>query len=462
MKTFRKIFFWAHLVAGLIAGISIGIMCFTGTVIAFEDEIVEWSERDARTVSVPADAAKISLADLQRKLREAQPEFRVAAVILQNDPKAAVTFSAGREGGYYVNPYTGEARQPASTKTHDFMHVMVDWHRFLGRSGDQRAIGKAINGACNLAFCFLAISGLYLWMPRSWSWRSVKAIAFFNWQFKGKARDFNWHNVIGLWSAPVLIVLTLTAVPISYRWGSNLVYQLVGEQPPQQQGPGGAAAASAFEIKRPSPEARPLTYDAVVAQVQEKFPRWETITLRSGGAQQRGPGSAAPGAAGANVSQGGPRPEGAAPAREGQAQSSNAPRAESRRPEAAAGAASANAGEPRGEGRRGEGGGQRAPQPLTVTIREPGSWPRTATTTLTLNPFTGEELKREGFGDFSAGRQLRTWTRFLHTGQALGWGGQFIAGLACLGGCFLVYTGFALSWRRFFGKKKAASAPAAT
>jgi uncharacterized iron-regulated membrane protein len=72
-------------------------------------------------------------------------------------------------------------------------------------------------------------------------------------------------------------------------------------------------------------------------------------------------------------------------------------------------------------------------------------------------------LKREGFADLSAGRQLRSWTRFLHTGQALGWGGQFIAGLACLGGCFLVYTGFALSWRRFFGKKKAdVPAPAAS
>ncbi|MES1168967.1 MAG: PepSY-associated TM helix domain-containing protein, partial [Oleiharenicola lentus] len=133
-----------------------------------------------------------------------------------------------------------------------------------------------------------------------------------------------------------------------------------------------------------------------------------------------------------------------------EARAQGASRPESRRPEGTATAG--------GEGRRGEGGGQRTLQPLTVTIREPGAWPRTATTTLTLNPFTGEELKREGFGDFSTGRQLRTWTRFLHTGQALGWGGQFIAGLACLGGCFLVYTGFALSWRRFFFKKQPGAA----
>lgn len=454
MKTFRSIFFWMHLVAGLIAGLSIFIMCFTGTVVAFEDEIVEWSERDARQVAVPEGAAPQSLADLQRQLREAKPDFRATAVTLQNDPAAAINFSAGREGGYYVNPYTGEARQPASTKVHDFMHTMIDWHRFLGREGQQRPIGKAINGACNLAFAFLALSGLYLWIPRTWSWRGVKAIALFNWSYAGKARDFNWHNVIGLWSAPVLIVLTLTAVPISYRWGSNLVYKIVGEEPPVQQGPGAPAAAPAFEITRPSPDARPLGYDVLVAQVQKDFPKWETISLRSGGAQQRGTAPGANAAGGANAPQAGQRPEAAAASREGQAPAANAPRAEGRRPEGAAATTTAPAGEARGEARRAEGGAARAPQPITVTVREPGQWPRTAATTLTLNPFTGEVLKREGFADLSAGRQLRSWTRFLHTGQALGWGGQFIAGLACLGGCFLVYTGFALSWRRFFGKKK--------
>ena len=109
-------------------------MCFTGTVIAFEEVIVEWAERDARTVTPPADdAVRLPLADLQRKLREAQPEFRAATVTLQNDPTAAINFSAGREGGFYVNPYTGEIRQPASTKVRDFMHTMTDWHRFLGR-----------------------------------------------------------------------------------------------------------------------------------------------------------------------------------------------------------------------------------------------------------------------------------------------------------------------------------------
>jgi uncharacterized iron-regulated membrane protein len=88
-------------------------------------------------------------------------------------------------------------------------------------------------------------------------------------------------------------------------------------------------------------------------------------------------------------------------------------------------------------------------------VKLPDAWPRTATTTAVMNPFTGELLSRETFADLTTGRQIRTWTRFLHTGEAVGWAGQLIAGLASLGGCFLVYTGFALAWRRFFSKSPA-------
>ncbi len=174
MSALRSVLFWLHLATGLIAGLFIGIMCFTGTILAFENEIVAWAERDARQVGVPANlpskamakegATRLPLADLQRKLRDAQPEFRSTSITLLNSPTAAVAFTAGRDETVYVNPYTGEIRAPASTKVHDFMHLMTDWHRFLGREGTQRPAGKLINGICNLAFCVLALTGLYLWI----------------------------------------------------------------------------------------------------------------------------------------------------------------------------------------------------------------------------------------------------------------------------------------------------------
>lgn len=435
MKRLRPIIFWMHLLAGIIAGTAIGIMCFTGASIGFEKQLVAWAERDARQVAVPAaDAPRLPLRTLLENARTAKPDARPSAITISADPAAAVTLAYGRDGAVYANPYTGEIRTPASTRMHDFMNLMEDWHRVLALSGDNRPIGKAINGACNLAFFVLAVSGLYLWWPRSWSWRGFKAIAVVNFSSAGKARDFNWHNAIGLWTAPILIVLTLTAVPISYRWGGTLIYQLAGEEPPAAApggpSPGGAPATPIVELKRPTPDARPLSQDALIALVQKQFPLWEQITLRTGGNQR-----------------GGGRPAGeGAPAQRSEA-----------RPAAASSIENPNS---KIENPPAAGGERRTPQPVTLTVKVPGTWPRTATTTLTLNPFTGEALKTEGFADLSTARQIRTWTRFLHTGEALGPIGQLIATLACLGGCVLVYTGFALAWRRFFFKSK--PAPAAT
>ena len=85
---------------------------------------------------------------------------------------------------------------------------MIEWHRYIAQSGDARPRGKMITGACNVGFLFLAVSGIYLWWPRSWTGTALRNVITFKRGLSGKARDWNWHNVIGFWSAPVLIVLT--------------------------------------------------------------------------------------------------------------------------------------------------------------------------------------------------------------------------------------------------------------
>jgi len=69
--------------------------------------------------------------------------------------------------------------------------------------------------------------------------------------------------------------------------------------------------------------------------------------------------------------------------------------------------------------------------------------------TLTIDPSTGAVQKWEDFSSQTPGRQLRTFLRFAHTGEIGGAIGQTIAGLASLAGAVLVYTGLALSLRRF-------------
>ena len=422
---FRKILFWLHLIAGIVAGIVILIMSVTGAAIAFEKDIVAKAEQEVRKVVAPAPgAARLELDELLSRAKEKAFGARPSAVTVFADPQAAVSMSFGRTNAFYANPYTGELSEQGAKGTRAFMHFMTDWHRWLGQHGDGRAVGKAMTGACNVAFLFLAVSGIYLWWPRKWSWTALKGIVLFNAKLSGKARDWNWHNVIGIWSAPVLVILTATAMVISYKWASDLVYTVTGNTPPAAAGPGGMSGAT-VEVPQPAPGTKPLSHEALVAAVGKEVPNWEQISIRFSG----GPGQD-------QGQRGGERrPEGA-------------PRAER----------TERSGEARGERREG-GEGRSAPQPVSVSVREINGWPLFASITLSVDPFTGAVLKKESYADYNTGRKVRTWMRFLHTGEALGIFGKLIAALASLGGAVLVWTGFALGIRRFIAWRRK---PAAT
>jgi len=424
---FRKIIFWLHLIAGVVAGVVIFIMSATGVALAFEKEIVAWAERDVRRVTPPTpDARPLGLEVLHAKLREQRPGERPTVITLEADPNLAVAAGYGRTNAFYLDPYSGAIREQGAQKTRAFLQTMIAWHRFLGAGEERRAIGKAITGACNVAFLFLAVSGLYLWWPRQWTKRVLGAVGLMSFKLSGKARDFNWHNVVGLWCAPVLIVLTATAMPISYRWAGDLIYKMTGTTPPPQGGGPGGASATTVEVPTPPPGSKPLGLEAMFAVAQKEFPQWQQISYRAAGGR---------GASGGRPAE---RVTNASNTNAAVTMTTNAPTAKPER------------GERRGDGQR-EGRG--LAQPVTLSIKTQNQWPLFATTQITLDPYTGNILQRERFGDQNLGRQVRSWTRFLHTGEALGVVGKALAALASVGALLLVWTGLALTWRRFFSRQ---------
>lgn len=69
--------------------------------------------------------------------------------------------------------------------------------------------------------------------------------------------------------------------------------------------------------------------------------------------------------------------------------------------------------------------------------------------TVFLNTLNGEIVAERGFDDNSTYRKIRSYIRFLHTGEMYGLIGQTLAGVASLLACLLVYTGIAMSLRRW-------------
>ena len=69
--------------------------------------------------------------------------------------------------------------------------------------------------------------------------------------------------------------------------------------------------------------------------------------------------------------------------------------------------------------------------------------------TITYDRETGDVASVKGPNEMATPTQaLRRYIRFLHTGEVYGFIGQTLAGIASLACLFLVWTGFALAWRR--------------
>lgn len=67
---------------------------------------------------------------------------------------------------------------------------------------------------------------------------------------------------------------------------------------------------------------------------------------------------------------------------------------------------------------------------------------------LTLDAATGDVQSWAPFSSQTPGQRLRSWIRFLHTGEALGIVGQTIAAIVSATSVIMVWTGLALAWRR--------------
>jgi uncharacterized iron-regulated membrane protein len=163
------------------------------------------------------------------------------------------------------------------------MRTVTELHRYLAAAGDSRPLGKGVTGAANLAFLFILISGLYLWVPRVLDRVRLKNVLWFRRGLSPKARDFNWHNVFGFWMWAPLVLIVASAVPMSYIWANELVFRLAGSEPPPRPASEGQRPA----MLQSAPEAPPALatqdlsgLDRVFARASTEYPAWQSISLR--------------------------------------------------------------------------------------------------------------------------------------------------------------------------------------
>ncbi len=373
----RKAIFWIHLAVGVTAAIVILMLAVTGVILTYEAQLNEWALGEYRADPPAPGLAPLGLDGLIARVNGEQPAHLVTSVALRRDPRAPAIVELDDGAVVHVDRFTGEGLGDGSTRTRRFLESVLYWHRWFALEGEYRIIGRTFVAIANLGFLFLLVSGIYLWWPSSGSRAAWRQVLWFRRGLGGRSRDFNWHSVIGFWSAVPLAVIIFSGVTISYQWAADLVHRLAGDTPPFQQSPrpweadGRDAPSVAPDTMTPFVELQ-----ALVAKAGGETPGWRTLTIDL--------------------------------------------------PESIHDAV------------------------VVAVDRGTGRQP-SQSEDLLFDRATGELVERAGYPTFDRGFKIRRWLRFAHTGEVYGVIGQSIAGVVSLGVAVMVWTGLAMSWRRFCG-----------
>ncbi len=232
--SFRRFVFWVHLIIGVVAGIVILVMSATGVLLTYERQIVELAER-SYTLDHEADAQRLPADEYMRFASQTHGDEDHFFVRFVNRPGAAVPVWAGHHA-YLLNPYTGKTLRVGEGTVVEFLRWVTGLHRWLAVVGGKREVARAVTAYSNLLLFALIISGIYLWLPKIWRWQFVRwQIVMRSKPVSTKARDYNWHHVIGFWSFIPLSLIVLTATIFYFNWANSAIYGFYGEKPPVRE-----------------------------------------------------------------------------------------------------------------------------------------------------------------------------------------------------------------------------------
>jgi uncharacterized iron-regulated membrane protein len=257
--TLRKFIGDIHLWLGIASGLVLFVVCLTGTIYTFKDEITQFLNRDVYQVVPQAGQQPIPVDKLTAQISK-ETKSHVTAVTVPIDPQEAWTFAiqpiktkkepmgkprqdrkegegGERKGGghghnrgtsYLVNPYTGEIQGTTQHASTPFFLFMMQAHRWLLIEG---GVGKMIVGIATLIFLIMEISGLVLWAPAKWKqlkkwkmWKPGFTIKTSNW----KRFNHDLHNTLGFYSFILLTIMALTGLCWSFEWYRDGVSNLMG------------------------------------------------------------------------------------------------------------------------------------------------------------------------------------------------------------------------------------------
>ena len=235
-KIFRKIHLWLSVPFGLI----ITLVCFSGAMLVFENEVNEWFRRDLYYVETVKESP-LPMDKLLEKVATTLPDsVSVTGVSISSDPGRAyqVSLSKPRRASLYVDQYTGEVK--GKSERSGFFMFMFRMHRWLLDSmnpGNEGIFwGKMIVGVSTLLLVFVLISGIVIWWPRTRKAlkNSLKITATKGW----RRFWYDLHVAGGMYTLIFLLAMALTGLTWSFPWYRTAFYKVFGVEVQQRAAQG--------------------------------------------------------------------------------------------------------------------------------------------------------------------------------------------------------------------------------
>ncbi|TZF85755.1 PepSY domain-containing protein (plasmid) [Pedobacter sp. BS3] len=214
-STFGKIVAWIHLWPSLISAIILIVVCLTGTIVVYCDEIIDAANKDALYVP-EVKKERLPMTEILARFKEAYPKRRNPGyMIVYKDPARSLKFNSfDKEKGLrfvYMDPYTGKILKDDGTIY--FFYITAHIHASLLWHGT----GEWIIDIASVIFLIELITGLILWWPAKWTKTTREQSFKIKWNARFKRLNYDLHNVLGFYALSICLVLTVTGLIIAFK-----------------------------------------------------------------------------------------------------------------------------------------------------------------------------------------------------------------------------------------------------
>lgn len=196
------------------------VVCLSGTVFVYADEIMSLIHKPYATVPV-VGTKHLPVEKLRDTLHDRFPTYHVGNVVIFKDPHAAYKFLIfNKEEGIqtvFVNPYNAEIL--GCSKAHNFFYIVAHLHSELLLG----AVGAWIVKIATILFLVILITGFLLWKPKKLTSSNYQNFFTLKRSKTFRKMAFNHHRILGFYAVAILLVLALTGTVMAFDTLQRLV-----------------------------------------------------------------------------------------------------------------------------------------------------------------------------------------------------------------------------------------------